>query len=289
MRVLVTGHRGYIGSVLIGVLRRARFEVVGLDRNKNAAGNFGRIRETVPHFDMDLSRIDIADVAPFDTVIHLAASTSALDDGRNGRSGPTSDLEDTVRLAECCKRACVSRLLFASTCAVYERNRWASGREDDLVDPLSPAAASKREAERALLAMQDRSFHPVIVRQADVYGVSPRLRLDLPLNGMVAEAVTTRRVRVPRSAARRPVIHVHDLARVYVTLLHAPEEKIAGEVFNAAAPDGNLRLIEYADLVAEYLPAVTRSIDLRARGAISYAADGSKLMERFRSFAYHWT
>ena len=119
MRVLVTGHRGYIGSVLVTVLRNARYDVVGLDCDFYEGCDFGRVRESIPSYDFDLRDIESADLLSFDAVIHLAALPEDLSDEPSREAIRAIDEEATVRLAECCKDACVSRFLFASSCSVY--------------------------------------------------------------------------------------------------------------------------------------------------------------------------
>ena len=290
MRVLVTGHRGYIGSVLVRVLGHSRFEVVGLDTDLYRGCDFGRVRETIPDFDVDIRQIEVADLVSFDAVIHLAAAPDAAYDSLGRQSADQINVEATLRLADCCKAARVSRFLFASTCRVYESRSQEECSETAPVAPRSAAALAKHQCEQYLLRLADRAFVPAILRQADVYGVSPRLRLDLVTNALVASAVT-RQVACLNSdgAAWRPQVHVGDLARVYSLLLTAEDEKVNAEVFNVVAPDENQRLIELADLVAEHIPRCTRSTRRQHQSEPSYRADGRKLRDRFPQFAYRWT
>src|SRR3990172_11558469 len=119
MRVLVTGHRGYIGSVVVSVLQHARHEVVGLDCDWYDECDFGRVRESIPSFEMDVRDVEFTDLLSFDAVIHLAALPEDPSSQFDSSLTEEIDFEATLRLAECCKQADVSRFLFASSCAVY--------------------------------------------------------------------------------------------------------------------------------------------------------------------------
>src|SRR3990172_8248954 len=119
MRVLVTGHRGYIGSVLVSVLQHARHEVVGLDCDWYEGCDFGRTRESIPTCGMDVRAVKSPALLSFDPVIHRAALPEDPSSQFDSSLTEEIDFEATLRLAECCKQADVSRFLFASSCAVY--------------------------------------------------------------------------------------------------------------------------------------------------------------------------
>ncbi len=310
MRVLVTGHRGYIGSVMTAVLKHSRFDVVGLDCDWYAGCDFGRVRSdsdvfgsSVPSFDADVRDITFADLLSFDAIIHLAA----LPEDEGGLAGPDAvhgcccglpdrptlieraNYEATMHLAECARQAGVSRFLFASTCAVYGRRGVEPFDEGGPTNPLTAHAATKLRCEHDLARMADDRFSPVFLRHGEVYGVSPRLRLDLVVNGLVGSAVTHGRVAV-RGGARgwRPVVHVEDLCRAYVATLLAPDRVVSNEVFNVVPPDENYRVIDIADMIADVLPLCTRSAVLDMFDGQSFRADGSKLARTFPNTPFRW-
>lgn len=290
MRVLVTGHRGYIGSVLTRVLQHARFDVVGLDSDWFRGCDFGRVRDDVPCFDCDVRDIEFADLLSFDAVVHLAA----LSDDACGSIHPgltrQINTEATQRLAECCKQAGVKRFVFASSCSVYGRTARYGVDERGPVAPLSPYASSKLLAEQAVLSLADADFSPVCLRHATVYGVSPRLRLDLVVNDFVGAAVTAGRIAMrTKGIAWRPFVHVGDLARAYVTILTAPTERIHGQVFNIVAPQENHRIIDVADIVVDRVPRTSRVAAHGSRDERSYAVDGAKFARVFPDFSYRWS
>lgn len=290
MRVLVTGHRGYVGSVMTTVLQHARFEVVGLDCDLYRGCDFGRVQDAVPSFDFDVRDVEFADLLSFDAVIHLAA----LPDDASGELDPrltdAVNYEATVRLAECCKKAQVSRFIFASSCSVYGRGGNGALDERGSGRGLSRYAASKLRCERELTGLADSAFSPVIMRNAMVYGVSPRLRLDLVVNDFVASAATTGRVMMKTmGGAWRPLVHVEDLARVYATVLMAPDELVHNEIFNVVPGDENYRVIDVADTVTEHIPRSARAAAAGVFDERSYRVDGSKLRRAFPDLRFHWT
>ena len=289
MRVLVTGNQGYVGAVMNNVLHNARFDVVGLDCDWYRDCDFGRVRDIVPSFGHDLRDVEFTDLLSFDAVVHLAA----LSDDPLGHMNPqlTDEINcaATVRLAECCKKAQVSRFLFASTCSVYGRGGGGPVDEHRTGRGLSPYAESKLRCERELTRLADSSFSPIILRNATVYGVSPRLRLDLVVNDFVASAVTTGRVTMRTvGSAWRPLVHVEDLARVYTAVLMAPAEIVHGEIFNVVPADHNYRVVDLADTVTEHVPPSTRATPEDVFDERSYRVDGSKLHRTFPELCFRW-
>ncbi len=290
MRILVTGHRGYVGSVLTGMLRRSRYEVVGLDCDWYRGCDFGRVREPIPEFQTDLRNVEFTDLLSFDAVIHLAALpedhhldlTSALTDEINFGA--------TMRLAECCKQARVPRFLFASTCAVYGGGGLELVDESGPTAPITEYARAKLRCERSLTRLADSDFSPVFLRMATVYGVSPRMRLDTVVNDFVSSAVARGRIEMQTTGkAWRPLMHVEDIARAYTAVLTAPQDMIASQVFNVANTTENLRIAEVADLVSEAVPHSTYSANVNTRDRRSYRVDGDKLMLACPKLAYRWT
>ncbi len=290
MRVLVTGHRGYLGSVMVGVLRNSHCEVIGLDCDYYEGCDFGRVRETNPSYDIDLRDIDFADLISFDAVIHLAGLPEDATATEAESSHHRIDEEATVHLATRCKEARVSRFLFASTCRVSSPE--AAGQLDDRHSstPGTPFARTKQRCERALLDMADETFTPVILRNADVYGVSPRMRLDLFVNACVASAVTSGRAVIPGDgSAWRSLIHIEDLARVYATVLAAPDDLVHAQVFHVASPGKTCRMIDIADAVADLVPQCARHLVKKDLDEPSYRIDTSKLTSTFPQLSFRWT
>jgi nucleoside-diphosphate-sugar epimerase len=239
---------------------------------------------------MDIRDVEFTDLLSFDAVIHLAAlpqdSASQLDPTLNEEI----NFEATIRLAECCKQASVSRFLFASTCAVYGNGGNEPKCETSSTAPITPLAVAKLRCEQELLRLADERFAPVLLRNATVYGVSPRLRLDTVVNEFVGSAVAGGRVAMrTEGRAWRPLMHVEDVARAYAAVLTAADAVVGGQVLNLAITEENYRVIDIADCVTEFVPDCTRSIRMGIPDQSSYSMDGSKLRRVLPHLTWRWT
>lgn len=256
MRLLVTGHHGYLGSIMVPMLHDAGYDVVGLDTYFYRGCDFG------DHSAGDVARVDdIRDVeeralAGFDAVVHLAALSNDPTGDLNPRLTSEINLEATMRLARAAKEAGVARFVFASSCSMYGAGGEEAVDEDAPLRPLTPYAETKVRAEEALRELADGGFAPVFMRNATVFGVSPRLRLDVVLNNLVAWAHTTGRIRLLSDGSPwRPLVHVSDVARAAIALLEAPIEAVRNEAYNIGATGENHRIRDLAELVRERLPS----------------------------------
>ena len=292
MRILVTGHRGYIGAVLVPLLLEEGFEVVGLDSEWFAACPFGGLSEAaVPSLRRDFRDVTAADLAGFGAVLHLAGLSN----------DPLGDIDPTLthhvntvgslRLARAAKEAGVERFVFSSSCSTYGAAGDAPLDESADFNPVTPYGVSKVDVERGLAALADQSFSPVFLRNATAYGVSPRLRLDLVLNNLVAWAHATGKVRLLSDGSPwRPLVHVEDISRAFVAVLRAPRDLVHGEAFNVGRSDENFRIREVAEIVVATVPGSTLEI---AEGAgpdqRTYRVDFAKIERTLPGFAAHWT
>src|SRR5258706_1119202 len=236
MRVLITGHEGYLGSALVPAFVAAGHDVVGLDTGLFADCTLGPAPEPVPALRTDLRDVtaeQLADVAP-DAVVHLAALCN----------DPLGDLDPeltydvnhraTVRLARAAKAAGAARFLFSSSCSLYGAST-GTGLLDETAQmaPITAYGESKVRSERDLAALADDDFSPVFLRNATAYGFSPRLRGDLVVNDLVGHALLTGEVRLRSDGmAWRPLVHVEDIAAAFLALLDAPRQSIHARAFN---------------------------------------------------------
>ncbi|MBX9990682.1 bifunctional SDR family oxidoreductase/aminotransferase class I/II-fold pyridoxal phosphate-dependent enzyme [Phreatobacter oligotrophus] len=291
MKILLTGHAGYVGTVATGVLTEAGHEVIGLDTGYFVPCHTEGLEPVDPvrTIAKDVRDITAEDLAGFDAVVHLAA----LSNDPMGDLAPeltaAINRDATIALARIAKAAGVTRFVFASSCSIY-----GAGNPDLLLDesapvnPLTAYASSKVESEAGLLALADDGFVPTFMRNATCYGLSPRLRTDLVLNNLVVSALSTGEVKLLSSGLSwRPLLHVRDLARAAAAILAADPATVRGEAFNIGQNSENHLVRDIATIVAEAVPgsrvtfAEGNTIDPR-----SYRVDFGKFAAAFPDFRF---
>ena len=300
MRVLVTGHDGYIGSVMVPVLQAAGHEVVGLDSGFFSEGRFLGDRFPVAAHKgkgalavrKDIRDATASDLHAIEAVVHLAALCNDPLGNLNPEWTEQINHAACVHLAQLAKAAGVQRFVFASSCSIYG----AGGSDDPLTEdaplnPLTPYAEAKIRAEEDLLKLADSGFSPVIMRNATAYGVSPRLRADLVLNNLVGWAWTTGKVRLlSDGTAWRPLIHVEDIAGAFAAVLRAPRNAIHAQAFNVGAEGENYQARTLAEIVRETV--VGCEVELAGKATHdprNYKVDFRKLQTALPSFYPKWT
>jgi len=295
MRVLVTGHSGYIGSALTRSLRAAGHSVSGLDAGYFESCTLGEPHESVngtKGLRKDVRDVTRADLAGLDAVIHLAALCNDPIGDLNPEWTYEINHRATVRLALLAKEAGVSRFIFSSSCSVYGD----AGVEDELREtatprPLTPYAVSKARSERDIAKFADASFSPVFLRNGSVYGLSPRLRADIVLNNLVCWAVTTGRVTMLSDGSPwRPLVHVDDVVAVFSLTLTALRETIHNQVFNVGVPGENYQVRTLAEIVCDAVPGSEVVVVPHAGGDTrDYRVSFDKLTAAFPDFIPRWT
>jgi len=291
MRVLVTGHKGYIGTVLVPLLLEEGYEVIGLDSDLYRRSTFGPSPKSIPEIQKDIRDAELADFQGIDAVIHLAGLSNDPLGDLNPELTYEINHRASVRLAELAKEAGVERFLFSSSCSTYG----AAG--DDFVDetaefnPVTPYGESKVLVERDVSKLADDAFSPAYLRNATAYGVSPRLRFDLVANNLTAWAFATGQVYLKSDGTPwRPIVHIGDISRAFLACLKAPRERIHNEAFNVGRTDENFQIREIAQVVKEVVPNCTLEF---AEGAgpdkRTYRVDCNKIQRVLSDFEPVWT
>jgi len=289
-RILLTGHNGYIGSVMGPHLVKAGYDVVGMDTKYFGECTLTANGANIPEVKKDIRDLNASDLSDFDAVIHLAALSNDPIGNLNDSWTEDINFKASLKLAELSKAAGVRRFLFSSSCIMYGSAAAEVVTEDSPLDPKTEYARSKVKAENGLRELAGDNFSPVYLRNGTVYGVSPRMRFDTVFNDLLAQAVTSGKVVVYSDGKPwRPVVHVQDVARSFLTVLEAPTEAIHNQAFNNGAEALNHRIIELAEIAVRSVPGSRLEVDARS-GADqrTYKADFTKFARTFPNFEFKW-
>ena len=256
MRVLLTGHQGYLGTVMAPILTAAGHDVTGLDSGLFAECVLGGLdTPDVPGLAVDLRDVTLDQLAGFDAVVHMAA----LSNDPLGSLAPeiTYDVNHhaSTRLARLAKEAGVGRFVYASTCSVYGASGSDLVDEDAPLRPVTPYADSKVRVENDLLRLADDDFSPVFLRNATAFGFSPRLRADIVLNNLVGHALLSNTIKVLSDGTPwRPLVHADDIAHAVVAALTAPASVVSARAYNIGTERNNRTVAEIAEAVKGAVP-----------------------------------
>ncbi|NMC54500.1 MAG: SDR family oxidoreductase [Chloroflexi bacterium] len=252
MKVLLTGDKGYIGTILAPLLINEGYDVVGLDCDYYADCTFGKEPIALPSIRKDIRDVVAKDIEGFDVVLHLAGlSNDPLGDLNPDLTYEINHLA-SVHLAKLAKQVGVERFIFSSSCSNYGAagENWVD--ETSEANPVTPYGRSKVLVENDLEQLADENFSPVFLRNATAYGVSPRLRFDLVLNNLVAWAYTTGKVFLKSDGQSwRPIVHIEDISRAFLAAIKAPRHLVHNQAFNVGSTQENYKVREIAEIVVD--------------------------------------
>jgi len=292
--ILLTGNTGYIGTVMTKLLKERSFGVVGFDIGWFDDNKFFDISDDSKpdrQITKDIRDISEEDLEGIDAVIHLAGLSndplgeinSALTDEINCRS--------TIKVAGLCKKRGIDRLVFASSCSIYGISSSEDFiTEEGVLSPLTSYAKAKVDAEIGLAELAGDNFHPVFMRNATVYGVSPRLRLDLVVNNLSSWAYLTGEIVIKSDGTPwRPIVHIEDFCGAFIAALKAPAGKVHCEALNVGMNKENYRVKEIALEVQKKIPGSKVKILNETGGdERSYRVDFSKIKRVLPDFEPRW-
>ena len=291
MRILLTGHNGYIGTVMASILLSAGHEVVGFDTNFFEDCVLGPVQLHIQEIKKDLRDIGLHDLEKIEAVIHLAALSNDPLGDLEPELTYEINLQATIRLARLAREAGVNRFLYSSSCSIY-----GASSADDLLNeeaplcPITPYAESKVKAEEELRKLADEHFSPVFLRNATAYGFSPRLRGDIVLNNLTAWAHTSKNILIMSDGTPwRPIVHVDDISQAFLLCLTAPSDAIHNQAINIGSNLENYQVRELAEIVKETVPNATVAYAGKTTpDPRNYRVDFTKLTRLLPEFKPQW-
>lgn len=254
MRIALTGHQGYVGTLLAPMLVGAGHDVVGFDTNLYGSSTYGPPADDtgIEHVDKDIRDIEASDLEGCDAVLHLAGLSNDPLGDLNPSLTDDINFRASVALAETARSVGVPRFVFSSSCSNYGAGVSDELTEESDFNPQTPYGHSKVNVEHAVGKLATDDFSPTFLRSGTAYGFSPRLRFDLVLNNLTAWAFCTGQVMLKSDGSPwRPIVHIEDMSRAFLAAAEAPLDIVHNEAFNVGRTSENYQIRDIALIVAE--------------------------------------
>lgn len=289
-KILVTGFDGYIGAVLVEFLKKEGYEVTGLDNFYYKKNNIGSFDPHIPYIEKDIRDINLKDLKGIDVVVHLAGLSNDPLGEINAKVTDDINFRATIKLAKLAKKAGVKRFVFSSSCSIYGIAKSGVVSERSKVNPLTAYAKSKIDAENELKKIADKAFCVCILRNATVYGYSPKLRTDLVVNDFAATGFSTNELRILSDGSPwRPLIDVRDLSQIFVEFIKADQGKVNAKVFNVGFNENNFQVKDIIAITKKILPSCKINFTgEHGKDARSYKVNFDKFIKAFPHVTQKW-
>jgi len=294
MKVLVLGNEGYLGCIMTEMLLKEGYGVTGIDGGYFKDAEFiKKPQETlnITQIHKDSRDLTLEDVAGHDAIIHLAALSNDPAGELNPDWTQQINHEGVMRNAKLAKQAGIQRFIFSSSCSLYGAAGNSECDETSPFNPVSTYAKCKVSVEKGLSEMADENFSPTFMRNATVYGASPRMRFDIVINNLSAWGYLTGKIKILGDGTPwRPNVHARDLCNAFIATLKAPIEDIHNEAFNVGILNENYQVKDLANFVAEVIPNTT--VEILGEGITndnrSYKVNFSKIYRVLKHYKPEW-
>jgi nucleoside-diphosphate-sugar epimerase len=272
------------------MLIKAGHEVVGLDSDLYRYCTYGEDLVEIEHIQKDIRDIESSDVIGFDAILHLAGLSNDMLGDLNPKLTFEINHAASVKLAKIAKHVGVKRFIFSSSCSTYGAAGDRMLDENAAFNPVTPYAVSKVLVERDLKKLASSDFSPTFLRNSTAYGVSPRIRFDVVINNLIAWAYTTGKIHLKSDGTPwRPVVHIEDISRAFIAVLHSPREIIHNQAYNVGKNSENYQISELAEFVKMTVPGCSVEFDVNAGpDKRCYRVDFSKYEKQFPGYELQW-
>ena len=287
-RIVVTGHNGFIGSLLVPLIVKKGYQVVGIDTNYfDKDCELYQFKYKIKTINRDIRKVTEKDIEGAYAICHLAALSNDPIGDINPELTYAINYKASLKLAKIAKKVGVEKFIYSSSCSLYgvSDSSKALTEEADF-NPVTAYAKSKVKSEQDILPLSDNNFSVTFMRNTTAYGISPKLRLDLVVNNLIGWAITTGKINILSDGTPwRPLIHAEDIARAFIAVIEAPKEKVNKQSFNVGINSENYQIRDIAYIIKDVMPECEVKIDKEnAVDSRSYKVNFDKIKDTLPNF-----